>query len=152
MSPTPSPLHQKILRFIQRQLEAFLDSNPGFDYYPDTDIRMDAGYVLAPDLSCYRPGRLSLLPKRLDVAPDLAIEILSPSNRAYDLAQKRSYYERFGVEEYWVVDPPTGNVRCFRRYEGRLEEMPVTGDSVESAALPGFVLDLKPLRALAHLE
>ena len=39
--------------------------------------------------------------------PDLIIEILSPGNKKYDLAKKRKLYEKFGVKEYWVVDPET---------------------------------------------
>jgi Uma2 family endonuclease len=149
MSPTPSPLHQKILRLLQRQLETFIDANPGFDYYPDTDVRLDTQYVLALDLACYRPGRVPRVPRQLDVPPDLAIEILSPSNRAHDLTQKRGFDERFGVGEYWVVDPENGNVRCFRRSQEKLVESAVTGDSLASQALTGFVLDLRPLSALA---
>jgi Uma2 family endonuclease len=152
MSPTPSPLHQKILRLIQRQLEAFIDANPGFDFYPDTDVTIDSRYVLAPDLTCYRPGRVPAMPQRLTVPPDLAIEILSPSNRAYDLTQQRALYERFGVGEYWVIDPATGNVRCFRLHEGRFEEAAVDGETLESSMLTGFVLDLKPLRAVVRAE
>jgi Uma2 family endonuclease len=39
--------------------------------------------------------------------PDLLIEVLSPSNKEYDLIKKKDLYEKFGVQEYWIVDPDT---------------------------------------------
>jgi Uma2 family endonuclease len=150
MSPKPSPRHQKVLRLIQRQLEAFADAHPGVEYFPDSDVVLDARVVLAPDLACYRAGRLPRVPERLDVIPDLVIEILSPSNRAYDLTQKRAIYGRYGVGEYWVVDPEDGSVKCFRRDGPQLVECQVAGNLLEAVAIDGLVLDLRPLRELAR--
>jgi Uma2 family endonuclease len=148
MSPTPSPLHQKIQRLLQRQFEAFIDGHPGYDYYPCTDVRLGDRLVVAPDLACYVPGRIVGVPAELTVPPDLAIEILSPSNRAHDLTVKRGLYARHGVAEYWVVDPREAWVRCFRLKDGEMREHAVAGESLSSSAWPGFVLDLEPLARL----
>jgi len=60
--------------------------------------------VLLPDSAAIGAGR--------DVAgaPDLLIEILSPSNRGHDLLTKRALYARAGVQEYWIVDPASRTV------------------------------------------
>lgn len=149
MSPKPSRRHQKVLCLIQAQYEAFMGEHPGFEYYPDVDIRFDERHVYAPDMCCFVPGRVPPLDEVLDIAPDLVIEILSPSNAALDLVRKRADYGRFGVREYWVVDPASGSVRCFRAADGEMGESAVRGDHLESLAIPGFALDLRPLRELS---
>ena len=55
--------------------------------------------VLLPDSAAIGAGR------GVEGAPDLLIEILSPSNRGHDLLTKRALYARAGVREYWIVDP-----------------------------------------------
>jgi Uma2 family endonuclease len=50
-------------------------------------------------------------------APDLIIEILSPSTATYDLAKKKAVYERFGVTEYWVVNPEDNTTTGFYRVQ-----------------------------------
>jgi Uma2 family endonuclease len=156
MSPRPSRAHQLVLRLIMRQFEAFLDELPPesrpVDYYPDVDIRFGPRCVYAPDLCFYLPGRVPPLTATLDIAPDLIIEILSPGNKTHDLIRKRADYGRFGVREYWIIDPADGGVRSFCRRDADLVEFPVVGDSLASEAVEGFVLDLRPLRALAREE
>jgi Uma2 family endonuclease len=156
MSPRPTRAHQLVLRLIMRQLEAFLDElspeSSQFDYYPDVDIRFGPRCVYAPDLCCYLPGRAPPLTATLDIAPDLIIEILSPGNKTHDLIRKRADYGRFGVREYWIIDPADGGVRSFRLRDAELIEFPVAGDSVASEAIPGLALDLRPLRKLASEE
>lgn len=51
-------------------------------------------------------------------APDLVIEILSPSTAKYDKNQKKVVYERHGVKEYWIVDPETKEVQGFFLKDG----------------------------------
>ncbi|MBC7772667.1 MAG: Uma2 family endonuclease [Pyrinomonadaceae bacterium] len=152
MSPKPTPRHQKIIQAIQRQLERFIDANPGFQYFLDSDVRFSDNTVYEPDLSCYRPGRVSAMPRHLSEVPDLIIEILSPGTRAFDLTVKKDDYERYGVSEYWAIDPADARVRCYRRQGELLIESPVITDSLASTALPGFVLDVVPLRTLAQLQ
>jgi Uma2 family endonuclease len=59
------------------------------------------------------------------IAPQVVFEILSPSNRAGELARKFDFYERYGVEEYYQYDPDNGKVFGWIRVQGRLQEIPV---------------------------
>ncbi len=152
MSPPPSTRHQAAASLIHIQLGAFAAAHRGVRFFAEVGLELSSSSVLTPDLVCYEPGRVRGFPQRLTVAPDLVIEVLSPRTKVFDLTTKRADYERFGVREYWTVDPGEGRIRCFRRVEGKLEETPVTGDEVASAALAGFVLDLRPLLALAREE
>lgn len=147
MSPRPTLVHQKILRLLLKQLGAYLDRHPGAECFPDVDWELRPNTVYSPDIACYAPGRLSVTPARLTSAPDLVIEILSPVTKAFDLTTKKDDYERCGVGEYWTIDSADARLRCYRRDAGRLAEVAITGETVESVALPGLVLHLRPLRA-----
>jgi Uma2 family endonuclease len=78
-------------------------------------------------------------------APDLIVEILSPSNNETELRYKFDLYESQGVKEYWIVSPEnqtfTINTLIDQRYV--TSRMMTSGDVVESAVIKGFSLDLK---------
>lgn len=150
MSPSPNLRHQKIVRRLLQQLTAFEDENPGVEVFQDTDVRFDDRLVYQPDVAVYRPGRVAPDATQLDVSPDLVIEVLSPGSKALDLVTKRGDYERGGVAEYWVLDPADASVRVWRREGGRLVESACGGDQVPSSAVPGFALDLRPIRRIVR--
>jgi len=58
-----------------------------------------------------------------DIAPQVVFEIRSPSNGPKDMAEKLAYYDRFGVEEYYVYDPPPNTLEVWQRQDGRLKRM-----------------------------
>jgi Uma2 family endonuclease len=51
--------------------------------------------------------------------PDLLVEVLSPGNKDHDLIKKKDLYERFGVKEYWIIDPETKLALCFQLVSGK---------------------------------
>jgi len=55
------------------------------------------------------------------IAPQVVFEVLSPNNTAPEMARKRAFYERYGVEEYYEYDPDRGQLRGWQRQDGRLE-------------------------------
>jgi Uma2 family endonuclease len=152
MSPSPLPIHSRIARRIDFQLTAFEQTTGRIVSFGDTDVRFDDSTVYRPDISVYLTERLPKRVNRLQTPPDLVIEVLSPSNRGLDLMTKRNDYERYGVGEYWIVDPANGDVRGWKRVGVRFEDVAITGDSLPSSAIPGFTLDLHPIRALARGE
>ncbi|MDR0995066.1 MAG: Uma2 family endonuclease [Tannerella sp.] len=90
-------------------------------------------------------------PSKLDVrgclgAPDLMVEILSPSSRRYDLDKKLHLYERSGVKEYWVISPETPDVNVFLP-----DEDGTYGDAVVYAPIKGERM-LIPVSVLPGLE
>ncbi len=81
-------------------------------------------------------------PKLFDGAPDLLLEILSPSNRAIDLEEKRPAYRAAGIREIWFIDPAEERVLVDRKSgRGYVEEVYTSG-RVESQVLKGFWLDV----------
>jgi Uma2 family endonuclease len=169
MSPSPLPRHQQLVQAIFRQLDRWEPPQPP-TVFLDTDVHFGDGVVYRPDVSVYAGSRKIGLPRVLRAAPDLIVEVTSRSSRGTDLLAKRDAYDRFGVPEYWAIDagehggastpdatppatpPATTLARCYRRQGARLVEVPVEGDALASVALPGFTLDLRPIRALARAQ
>ena len=50
-------------------------------------------------------GQARIVPRGVEGAPDLVVEVISPSNRAHDVRRKRVLYARAGIREYWLIDP-----------------------------------------------
>jgi Uma2 family endonuclease len=151
MSPSATPNHNEVVLEIALQLRAYADQTRAIRVFPETDVRFAGQKVYCPDISVYRADRLPPKLERLDQPPDLIVEVLSPGTRAFDLITKRDDYERAGVQEYWIADPTTGDVRCWQRRPGsvRLLETPPEGDTLSSSAFPGLMLNLRPLRGIA---
>lgn len=111
MSPSPAYNHQEVLMEIASQLRDLLkEKDTGkliiapFDIYLD-----DTSNAVQPDIVIVlksNPGHLNENGYFHGV-PDLIVEILSPSNRDHDLIVKKKIYQRFGVKEYWIIDPQT---------------------------------------------
>lgn len=87
--------------------------------------------------------------KNLQGAPDLVIEILSPSTKPRDERLKRDLYERAGVKEYWLVDPERETVRVYRRQDREfLQPVPYTrDDTLDTPLLPGLQLPIAKVLA-----
>ncbi|HVU64568.1 MAG TPA: Uma2 family endonuclease [Phycisphaerales bacterium] len=155
MSPGRRPRHWRFVEEVLDQLKAFAKPRGGFETYADTDLCIDGVTVLRPDLCVYARPRARRAPERLDQPPDLVVEINSPGNKAYDLETKRRTYERFGVREYWSIDPwdpaepPGMRVRAWWLQGGKFEDFARERDGLASRAIGGFVLDLRPLREIA---
>lgn len=152
MSPSAAGDHNEVLVAIVAQLYAYASASRAARVFAETDIRFADDKVYRPDISLYRRERLPGRVKHLSQLPDLIVEVLSPATALLDLNKKREDYERFGVGEYWIADPETGEVRAWRRTGDRFTEQQITGDSLESALFPGLSLDLHPIRAIARGE
>lgn len=154
MSPSPTPGHNELLLEIAMQLRTFADRTRSARVFIETDVRFERDKVYCPDISIYRADRLPPKVERLELAPELIVEVLSPGTKALDLITKRDDYDAAGVAEYWAADADSGEVRCWQRQTGaggsRLCEIPPQGDTLSSSAFPGLVLDLRPLRAIAQ--
>jgi Uma2 family endonuclease len=83
------------------------------------DVYLDEMNVFQPDI-CYISKESMHLIKEdgLQGAPDLVIEILSPSTAKYDLKDKKDVYEQYGVKEYWIVDPADSSVTGYSLTNG----------------------------------
>jgi Uma2 family endonuclease len=80
---------------------------------------------------------------RINGAPDLVVEILSPSTAKDDLTTKFQTYEQYGVKEYWIIDPEDNSIKLYLQNEGRLALSQVVHGHglIESKVLAGFAVD-----------
>jgi Uma2 family endonuclease len=120
VTPAPSRRHQRILRRLLYLVEGHLQQHPvGEVFFAPFDVLLSEHNVFEPDLLFLSRARSTLLTeKNLQGAPDLVVEILSPSTSSRDRRLKRDVYERTGVTEYWVVDPDRDVVDVYRRSDG----------------------------------
>lgn len=102
MTPAPLFLHQDTQRMILESMYAYLSSNPaGKLWVAPLDVYLDEENVFQPDILFIREEHSDIIRKDgIYGAPDIVIEILSPSTAHYDLNEKKQIYERSGVQEY----------------------------------------------------
>jgi Uma2 family endonuclease len=110
---------------------------------PDSIVHLASCRKFAPDLFFVQAGRLpSPRPKEFEGSPDLVLEMLSPSNRDFDLNDKRAAYRQAGVREIWFIDAANQQVLVDRRRGKRYVEEVIAGGRVTSAVLQGFWLEV----------
>ena len=85
----------------------------------ETMVVLDEKNRLIPDLMVVC-DRSKIQREAVYGAPDLVVEILSPSTRKRDLGVKKDAYERFGVKEYWIVNPKDKSIEAYHLADGRL--------------------------------
>jgi Uma2 family endonuclease len=127
MSPTPLFPHQKITKEITKQLDKVIEeTGRGTVIISPFDIKFDSsGNAVQPDIVVIlktNPNQINKEGKYFGV-PDLLVEILSPGNKDHDLITKKDLYEKFGVKEYWIVDPETKLTLCFSLKDGHYEKI-----------------------------
>lgn len=115
MSPAPLFEHQDILFEIASQLKNKVDKKTGRVIISPFDVYLDnTSNAVQPDITVILHANTGKLQGQFYGVPDLLVEILSPGNSNYDLIKKKELYERFGVKEYWIVDPETKQAQGFQ--------------------------------------
>jgi Uma2 family endonuclease len=107
MSPAPIPRHQKIVKELLYYLKLFVElPELGEVYIGPVDVELGYRNVVQPDVFVLLNEHFDLETEtRIVGAPDLAIEVASPSTASRDRHKKRSAYASAGVPEYWLVYP-----------------------------------------------
>jgi Uma2 family endonuclease len=115
-------------------------------YFAPYDIHLPTGDLVEPDLFFLSKERWSLRRgTHVEGAPDLIMEITSPSTRNRDLGTKREIYEASGVREYWIIDLKTRTIEALTLRDGRYEPIPHDGSIVRSRIFPVLEVNAKAL-------
>lgn len=148
---TPPTIHQLVSGPLGAQLYSYLKGKTGEVFWGPLAVRLfekegdrpeDVRTVVLPDIIVICD------PAKLDEhgckgAPDLIIEILSPSTSRRDRLVKYDLYQRAGVREYWIVDPDTRTVQVYTLEEGRYHAAQLFNDTVPVGVLEGCAIGLK---------
>lgn len=152
MAPPPSSEHQEISMELSAQLHAYLKGKRCKVYTAPFAVRLfekdgdspeDVDTMVEPDIS------VVCSPEKIDKhgcngAPDMIVEILSPSTQRHDRFTKFSLYQRAGVREYWIIDPSSRVAQSFVLEDGRysVKEFGTAEDKMKVSVLEDCVIDL----------
>lgn len=146
MVPAPTPYHQRISRNIELLLiQNVMKNDLGEVLHSPIDVYFSEQDTFQPDIILVLKGRLNIIGEtKIEGAPDLIIEILSPSSAYYDLGSKYKVYEKAGVKEYWLIHPDRKAIEVFENKEGKFELIQAVDEIgvVRSELLEGFEVDL----------
>jgi len=152
VTPSPVPFHQSVsIEFSSELREVVRRGHLGRIYTAPIDVQFSERDRAVPDIAFVSRECLGIVgPVRIDGAPDLIVEILSPSTRRRDATTKRALYERYGVREYWLIDPIARTVTVYVLRGGRYELLPHFDGVLRSVVLPGLAIEVAAVFAAAE--
>jgi Uma2 family endonuclease len=147
--PAPNLNHQRILRELEAALYSYLRRHPlGEIFLSPCDVVLSEINVVQPDLIFVSTERMNILTEaNIQGSPDLVVEILSPSTQQRDRGIKQNLYAKYGIREYWIVDPEDKTVEVLSWTEAgyRVEVMVPQGGTLNSSLFPDLNLKLSEI-------
>ena len=153
MAPAPTVKHQQILGQIFLLIHQFVTEHQlGQVLFAPLDvvIQREPLRTRQPDLLFVSSERADMLSGQVvEEAPDLVVEILSPSNTRRDIEDKLADYARLGVRECWLVSPEARTAEILALADGSWKRVSLrgVGDSIQSSVLEGLELEVSQLFA-----
>jgi Uma2 family endonuclease len=149
----PNTKHQQILIELSSQFHDYLRGKPCKVFPAPYDVRLfyeedeSDDTVVQPDIMVIC-DKNKIGPEGCRGAPDLVIEILSPSNTAIEMERKFSLYREAGIREYWIVDPVNNSIKAYR-FQGELIITNTYGtkDTIPISIFPDFSIALEQVFA-----
>jgi len=151
VAPSPETIHQRVVVRLTARLGQFVESEGlGEVFVGLFDVVLSKFDVVEPDLLFISNARANILTdKNVQGAPDLVVEVLSEGTEKRDRTIKLKLYGKFGVDEYWTIDPNGPSAEIYRRGEEGLALVArlSAADALSSPLFPGFSLPLRRLTA-----
>lgn len=140
MTPPPSTDHQTIVANVYSLLRGHvLPRKVGRVYFSPVAVVFGPSDVFEPDVLFVAEGRAGIIKKKnIQGAPDLVVEVTSPSTERMDKGKKLDRYRAEGVREYWIVEPEARQVSVHEF--GRRLSVYVEGQSFPSSVVPGLTV------------
>ena len=151
MTPAPTTFHQIILvRLMEKLLLFTAKEKSGQVLVSPVDVYFEEKETYQPDIIFIAKDRLQIIEReKIKGAPDLIIEILSPSTGYYDLKKKAAVYARHRVKEYWIVDPEDYSIEVHQEAAGKyqLKQRVEQKGEAKSLLLDGFAVEAEEIFA-----
>jgi len=149
VTPAPATRHQAVIQNLSGTLWPYVIKNRlGEVLTAPLDVRLSGDTALQPDLIFISNARAGIIQENwIAGAPDLIVEVLSPSTTTYDRATKLPVYAEAGVPEVWLIDPQAKTVEVLK-LQGKKYFVEAThaGDqALASNLFPGWQLPLRDL-------
>ena len=149
MVPSPSLKHQLILGNLVALLRSFVNENDlGMILFAPLDVILSEDTVLQPDILFVGKEQADIIAEEgIRGAPGLVVEILSEATEKRDRTYKKALYARYGVKEYWLVDPSTKTVEVLKLQEQGFSQVALYACKekalLKSPLLAGLSIDLE---------
>lgn len=148
MVPAPNTEHQRIIGNLYLQLRQFVEERKiGEVFIAPYDVVLSRYDVVQPDLIFVSEKKLNIITEQnIQGVPDLVIEILSPDQNR-DRIIKKKLYAKYGIKEYWIVDPESQTVEVMELDKKGYQTVATFSkeDKLTSTTFPGFSLPLKEI-------
>ena len=139
MSPAPSPKHQRIIGKLYRLLSEYVEKNMlGEILLAPCDVYLDNhSNAVQPDIIYISSRQSGIVQENSSIhgVPDMLMEVLSPGNSDHDRILKKDLYQKFGVKEYWIINPETNEVVGFTLKDGKYTSLGQFSGSISSPLL-----------------
>jgi Uma2 family endonuclease len=148
----PKPLHQSVSWKLGHAIENYIQKTAiGIGFSAPIDVFFDDHNQTQPDLIFISKARDFIIDKEWGImgAPDLVVEIISPSSIKIDRFDKKDMYKQFAVKEYWLIDPKNQTLELYL-FEGddyKLHQFLQEESLINSTILMGLELDVKTIFA-----
>ena len=144
---SPTVPHQRIDARLGAEFSTLVKQGLG-EVFHSIDVVLSPHDTLRPDLIYVSNERAHIITHaNIQGAPDLVVEIRSPSTARLDETTKRELYEKCGVPEYWLADPEAQTITVLLLSEGGYKTVGLyaKGDTLTSPTLEGFSIDLNDI-------
>ncbi|KQO01201.1 Uma2 family endonuclease [Paenibacillus sp. Leaf72] len=157
MSPAPTSLHQYIVGELYFALRTFFQNRNCYVFMAPFDVFFSESgdfqspdHIVQPDLSVVC-SKDQISKRGCNGAPALIIEVLSPSTALKDFNEKFNLYQKFGVQEYWIVDPGNRTVHVYALQDGsyQVRHLFTEQEVVQSSVFKDLQV---PMNKLFHME
>jgi len=156
LAPAPRTTHQMVQNNISWRMSQFVsDENLGTVFNAPTDVVLAETNIVQPDIAFVSYGRAHIIEENdIQGAPDLVVEVLSPSTASRDRGYKRTLYARHGVREYWMAGVESATITVLLLGEDGFEVFGTfgEGESFSSPTLDGFEVEIDVVFGLGRKQ
>jgi Uma2 family endonuclease len=147
LTAAPRFRHQDVVMALHLELQALRRARGGKVMAARVDVVLSDATVVQPDLCWISPERKERVEARVEGAPNLVVEVLSPGSERIDHTLKLGLYLGSDVDEYWIVDPDLCFVQVFWRAADGVQTSTFATGILHSPAFPELAIDLDRLWA-----